>query len=124
MQFLSKFLPVILTVVSVGFPAHSLKAVTWIIDEKNCEVYYEEEVHAMISLSCFKQACGARDFVKKIKGVYLKNPPGELAKNPGSPYCKWLNGKVVQGRNSRGSQNDFCQAKDGSLIDLSALGNK
>lgn len=117
-MFLNKLLIALSFIVSVS-SAYACDELAWTINGKKEGICYHAKYEAMVSSRCVEKKCGAIEFLEKVKGLQL---PAETVQNPGSRYCKFVNGTVVMGANDRGTQNAFCQAKDGSLVDLSALG--
>lgn len=100
--------------------AFACEELSWTVNGKKEGICYHKKYEAMVSAICLDKKCGAVEFLKKVKGLRLSDEG--IVQNPGSRNCKFVNGTVVMGANERGSQNAFCQAKDGSLVDLSALG--
>jgi putative hemolysin len=101
------------------------KITTWKADGKSFDTCYDEKLDIVLSASCVADKnCGAREFLNKVEDLVLKPTKEQASQNPGSIYCKWLNGKVILGRNERSSQNAFCQAKDGTIVNLSGLAGR
>lgn len=103
---------------------NSCKATVWTIENKNIEICYNEKLSSYFSKICFLNSCEAQKFKKQSATIQISSLEKEASQNPGSIFCKKLNGEVVIGRNLRGSEIAFCRASDGSLVDLVSLGNK
>jgi hypothetical protein len=95
----------------------------WRAAEIDYSIYYDQKVGMDISTNCQHKECGAKILIVKAKELRMQTKMGEASKNPGSKYCEKLNAKVIIGRNDLGSENAFCQATDGTLVNLSSLGN-
>lgn len=86
------------------------------------EVCVSKEEKAWFSMSCHqKPNCDAIGFWKNLEKIQFKVTSGGEAQNPGVLLCHKLGGKILQGRNDRGSQNSFCQAKDQSFVDVASI---
>lgn len=92
----------------------------WEVEGKTEVICYDEKTDVRMSASCQEKSCEARTLIEKARTLDLKSTEGR-PKNPGTAYCNLLNGKVVMGENSRGTQTAFCKASDGTLVDLSGM---
>ncbi len=104
--------------------ALAAEADIWTIDGKAHSVIFDEKLQTLISSSCAKSACGAREMAQKAQVLKVDRSKEESSRNPGSLYCQQLKGVVVIGKNERGSENAFCQAADKTMVNLSSLGSK
>ncbi len=93
----------------------------WKTQNKKYEVFYSKEFDVYLSSECYQKKCKAIDFLNVLKTMQLKKEDDLTSKNPGSPICHQLNGKIVIARNERNSEVAFCEAADGSLVELSGL---
>ena len=100
--------------------AAACQGARWEVEGKAETICYDEKTDVRMSASCQEKSCEARALVEKARTLDLKNTESR-PKNPGTAYCNFLNGKVVMGENSRGSQTAFCKASDGTLVDLSGM---
>ena len=94
----------------------------WKISNKLEEVCYDDSLNAHFSKSCFESSCFAKKIKNMAKSIELSIDEKNPNQNPGAIVCDKLKGKVVIGRNLRGSEIAFCKATDGSLVDLASLG--
>jgi hypothetical protein len=96
----------------------------WLVEGKMQIFCYEPQFSTWISAKCLGKNCDVKSFLKKSKSLRYTNSKNYGSENPGSKICQHFNGRVLIGRNERGSENAFCQANDGSMVSLSALGRK
>ncbi|QDK36764.1 DUF333 domain-containing protein [Bdellovibrio sp. NC01] len=115
----NKILFLVITFASLAAGA-TCRPATWTANEKDFTVCYDMKTDALLSESCINGSCDARTFLDKVRGVKLPSE-GVNPHNPGSKYCRWVQGTVVIARNARGSQTAFCQGSDGTLVDLAGL---
>ena len=87
------------------------------IEGKIREICVSPAVHAWVSGG---PRSGALALLDKA-GSVAEGREKWAVPNPGAALCRTLGGQVVLGTNERGSQNSFCEASDGSLVDLSSL---
>lgn len=121
----NKILAIIIPLVFSFQAAHACDEMLWEVNGKKEAVCYDKKLNAILSAKCLKKKCDAAQLLKKSSELQLDEPDDhKTVPNPGTPYCKLLNGTIVMGTNERGSQNAFCKAADGTLVDLSTLGSK
>lgn len=94
---------------------------------KRAKLCYSSRWRGWISESCLASpSCGAVELSKSRLSFKSKPEPGygDGGRSPGSWYCGKLGGKVVIANDDSGpraSQAAFCEAKDGTWLDLTAL---
>jgi putative hemolysin len=98
------------------------------VEGKKIEFCWLPKVEAWVSIQCVQKkqaACKAlalhQSLLKQV--VILESEELDGGKNPGSVLCGKIGGTLQYAILEGGSQQTFCSAADGSLIDSNALGN-
>jgi putative hemolysin len=98
------------------------------IEGKKTEFCWLPKIEAWVSVHCVQKKtpdCKALTLYQSLlkSGVALESEELDGGKNPGSVLCGKIGGTLQYAILEGGSQQTFCSAADGSLIDSNALSN-
>ena len=98
------------------------------IEGKKTEFCWLPKIEAWVSTHCVQKrrpACKALALHQSLLNhvVVLESEELDGGKNPGGILCGKIGGTLQYAILEGGSQQTFCSAADGSLIDSNALGN-